>query len=54
MTNLMSPALASFQPHQNQHLTNNISLILFSQLRIQKHLFSKIVPSLARQFVLNL
>ena len=54
MIDLMSPATASSQPHHNQHLTSNISLLSLSQLRIQQHLFTKIIPSLALGFVLNL
>ena len=54
MIHLMSPAPASTQPHRNQHLSSSISFLSLSQLRIQQHFFTKVLPPLALGFVLNL
>ena len=54
MIDLMSPTVASSQPHHNQHLTSSVPLLSLSQLRIQQHFFTKILPSLALGSVLNL
>ena len=54
MIDLMPPAPASSQAHQNQHLIRTISLLSHSQLRIQQNLFTSTIPFLALGFVLHL
>ena len=54
MIDLLPPALASSQSHHIQHNTSIISILSLSQMRIEQHFFTKILPSLALGFVLNL
>ena len=51
---LMSPTPASSQPHQNEHLSSNISLKSNTQLKNQQNLFTLFLPSQALGYVLNL
>ena len=51
---LMPPTPTSSQTHQNEHLSNSISLKSNSQFRIQQHFSTKFLPSRALGSVLNL